>query len=376
MIDNANLFQAAQRDAYEALAEHYRRIQSGLWLGGYYWRSFQGAMAIVVVLGGVVMLRPPMQASPGSLFGRLLLFLPMDEAPRGPILHVLLIGIFVVGIGVLAIAARHLFGQESGARRQVAKVLWFCVLTPSYLLFAVWFVCFGAGGCAPQTSAWVGVMLSGVMLLLLLNLLALLLATLWVFAAGALGWWLLLIASKPLSASPPLIFPSHDDLSMVVHNRLQDALENADVDALDDLIEQSRQKRDSLAAQMNAAGPSIGALGLGGLLALLFTQQELRIGMAHLESFFWQEKTGNISIALGLLVVALIVLAVRWFLSVAVTMRVLDCVIFAVQALRAEQNDNGSDPEVGYRLKRGILVPKPHTVDRVRSDTEPRRTGW
>jgi hypothetical protein len=373
MIEQPELFRTAQRDAYDAIAEHYGRIQSGLWTNGFFWRSFQGAMAVVVVLGGVVTLRPPAEIQPGSWLSELAHVLPMHTPLRGPVLHVLLVGVFVFGILVLAVAGRAVIGRSAGTRIGMAGVFWFCVITPSYLLFASWFLCFGAGDCSPpESAAWAGAMDRAGLLVLLLNAFALLLAACWTFASGSLGWWLPLITSKSLPAAGPSVFPSYDDVSAVVLGRLRGTLAGVDTDALASLLQQSRQKRDSLSAQLDAAGPATGALGLGGLLATLFTQQELRMGMAHVESFFWRDQSGILSLLLGLLVVAVIILAVRWFLAVAVTMRVLDGMIFTVHELLAVPRAETPSPHAGYALKTGILVPLPRANDHLRPGGAPR----
>jgi len=360
MIDQPDVFRAAQRDAYDAIAEHYRRVQSELWANGFFLRSFQGAMAVVVVLGGVVTLRPPASTQPGSLLSELAHALPMDAPLRGPVLHALLLGVFVLGILVLAVAGQAVLGRSATVRVGIPRGIWFCVVTPSYLLFAGWLLCFGAGDCPPaESAAWAGTLYLAGLLVLLLNAFALLLAAIWTFVSGSLGWWLPLITSKSLPAARPSAFPSYDDVSAVVLRCLRDTLACADKATLETLLHQSRQKRDSLAAQLDAAGPATGALGLGGLLATLFTQQELRKGMAHVESFFWHDQSGILSLLLGLLVVAIIALAVRWFLSIAVTMRVLDGVAFSVHVIRAERRPATPAAESGYALKNDILVPSP-----------------
>lgn len=178
------------------------------------------------------------------------------------------------------------------------------------------------------------------------------------------------VFGSPINQEQKTFIPSFDQIVFQVIERVKekDVFKNLYLDHIDILRGMAQRKQASLGIQSQTVASVVATFSLFGLVAVLFTQEELRWLLGEIERWLGPEFSGSMIWVVVIGFLGVTIFPLRYFLRILVALRVLDIVIELLE-MRAKELQAATATDGEFVLRNGIYVPK-QWIRRYRSGAE------
>lgn len=357
-------FEKLQAEVLNAVDWIYLETKGRLMLRpAYWWHVFQRVMVLMVMIVFLLYilvllwpLSPDAWTQLGWFVGSIL------TGKLGNVSFAAMV--FLVTIVVVGFLPMYLIYEvKIRILRALLRGVYMVVLMPIGFGFSHWFVY----NLLFEKSSLVSFLVSW---LVVLNAVSWIITALLVFIISLMPYIFSFVFSYPINQEKETFIPSFDQVVFRVIERVKekDVFKNLHLDHIDTLRGMVQRKQASLGVQSQTVASVVATFSLFGLLAVLFTQEELRWFLGEIERWLGPEFSGSMIWFLVIGFLGLTFFPLRYFLRILVALRVLDIVIELLE-MRAKELQATTATDGEFVFQNGIYVPK-QWIRRYRSGAE------
>lgn len=357
-------FEKLQAEVSNAVDRIYLDKKSPLMVRpAYWWHVFQQVMVLMVTISFLLYILVPLLPLSPNVWQRLGWFVGVIFPGK---LGNFLFAAFVVFATVLVVGVLPLYliyEVKFRILRELLNGIYRILLMPIGFGFSLWFVydlLIERTSLVSFLGYWV----------VSLNIFSWFITTLLVFSVSLMPHIFFFVFISPINQEQKTFIPSFDQIVFQVIERVKekDVFKNLHLDHIDTLRGMAQRKQASLGIQSQTVASVVTTFSLFGLVAVLFTQEELRWFLGEIERWLGPEFSGSMIWILVIGFLGLTFFPLRYFFRVLVAVRVLDIVIELIE-MRAKELQAATATDGEFVLRNGIYVPK-QSIGRYRSGAE------
>lgn len=339
------IFEKLQADVLRAVQQIYSEAQFSLIRKpAYWWHVFEQVMVvgmIVFFLLSLIVLLWPLQID-----------LPFLAIYPNKLRNFLLVVIaFFVSLSIVIILPALLIDCVKSAKIRV-RLRQICLISlyPSGFGTAQWFInslFFEQLDIMRLVISWI----------VLSNTISLSITTIIVWLSSLRSYIFFFVLDWPVNRERETFVPSFDQIVFRVIEQVKDRISDLRLDQINYLQGMAQRKQASLGVQSQTVASIVATFSLFGLVALLFTQEEVRALLGLAEQMLGDEFRGLMIGIATLFLLGIAIFPLYYFFRILVTLRVLDIVIELLEMrIRELQARAVADGE--FVLHNGIYVPQ------------------